>query len=169
MNTLVNMNDPILKEKTKRFDFENPPMDPVKLARELAECMLQNNGVGLAAPQIGYPYRVFVIKSNPILCCYNPIIVDMSEDYIDLEEGCLTYPGLFLKIRRPDAIKVRFTRPDNKTITEKYQGITARIFLHEYDHLEGVVFTSHKNRIALEMAMKRAKKYGHEYNIKSLL
>jgi peptide deformylase len=74
-----------------------------------------------------------------------------------MDEGCLSFPNLFLKIKRPRTIKVRFTKPNGDTETMKFDGITARCFLHELDHLNGIVFTSKANRYHLERAMKYKK------------
>ena len=76
---LVSKNDAILKTKTERFDFTNPPEDPIKLAYLLSDVMIKEEGIGLAAPQIGLPYRVFVMGKSPIICCFNPFIVDKKE------------------------------------------------------------------------------------------
>lgn len=155
---LVNKNDPILRQKTPKFDFSNPPYHPDELAHRLTQTMIARGGVGLAAPQIGLPYRAFALKSNPILVCFNPIVVDASTEQIEMEEGCLTFPGLVLKIKRPKIIKVRFTLPNGETRTEKFIGMTARIFQHENDHLDGILFTSKVSPLKLEMARKKLKK-----------
>ena len=82
---LVDKNNDILYQKTERFDFTNPPIDPSELAHILAQTMIVNNGIGLAAPQVGLPYRSFVMGGNPIFCCFNPVIVDTSSVQIYLE------------------------------------------------------------------------------------
>src|SRR5665213_1536971 len=114
---LVPPTDPILKQKLEKFSFTNPPTDPTQLARDITETMISKNGLGLAANQVGLPYRVFAMKSNPVYVCFNPIIVDISTEKIYLEEGCLTFPGLFIKIKRPKTIKARFTMPNGQTDT----------------------------------------------------
>ena len=120
--------------------------------------MLSHDGIGLAANQIGLPYRVFAIKANPVLVCFNPRIVDYSKETIVLEEGCLTFPGLYLKIKRPRDIKCRFTYPNGETITKTFTGATARIFQHELDHLNGILFTEKVGPTALALAKIRMKK-----------
>jgi peptide deformylase len=74
---LVDCNDPILKQKTENFDFANPPINPVELYNDLAETMRENDGLGLAAPQVGLPYRVFVMRAENIIGIFNPRIVDI--------------------------------------------------------------------------------------------
>lgn len=156
--SLVAKDHSLLKTKLEPFDFANPPTEPNQLARDLAETMLSNNGVGLAANQCGLPYRVFVIKSAPILCCFNPKVVDVSSQEVYLEEGCLTFPGVFYKIKRPRKIKVRFTQPNGETVTRVFEGITARIFQHELDHLDGILYQSRVSLFHKEQAERRAKK-----------
>ncbi len=155
---LVDSNDPILKQKMGRFDFSNPPMDPHEIAHILAQTMIKNDGLGLAANQVGLPYRVFVVMGNPILCCFNPIIVDVSEDTLLMEEGCLSYPNLYVKIKRPQVIRIRYTRPDGVTVTEQYQDLTARVMQHELDHLDGICHLNRANKIHLDQARNKAKK-----------
>lgn len=160
---LVGSDSPILKRKLATFAFEAPPQDPIEIARILSESLLTHGGVGLAANQIGLEHRVFAIKAKEMLVCFNPRIVDVStkQDYLD--EGCLTFPGLFIKIKRPTHIKVRFQYPNGETVTETYTGITSRIFQHELDHLDGILFQERANPIHLEQArnkLRRLKKYG---------
>lgn len=155
---LVDANDPILKQKLPRFDFNNPPADPHEIAHILAQTMIKNEGLGLAANQVGLPYRVFVVMSNPILCCFNPMIVDESEDTLLMEEGCLSHPNLFVKIKRPQVIRIRYTRPDGVTVTEQYQDLTARVMQHELDHLDGICHLNRANPIHLEQARNKMKK-----------
>ena len=178
--SLVDKDDPILREVMPEVDFDNfvyaAPTDneivsnvskpqPVKLARDLADTMLKYNGIGLAANQVGLRHRVFAIKSNPVMVCFNPILVDVSEKTELLDEGCLSIPGMFAKVRRPSIIKARWTRPDGETITEKYSGLTARIFLHELSHLNGELFTDYLSSLVLVMAIKKANKNGFKYKI----
>lgn len=160
---LVPKTDPILKEKIPKFDFSNPPIDPVELAHILTQTMLQKNGLGLSAPQIGLPYRAFVIRSNPIICCFNPFIVDRTSDMVYLDEGCLTFPNLFVKIKRPSAIKIRYTEPNGNVVTNKYTGMTSRAIQHECDHLEGILFTTRANSYHLEQSRKKLKKYEKQF------
>jgi peptide deformylase len=147
-----------LRTKLEPFDFLNSPTDPIQLAKDLTETMLHHNGMGLAANQVGLPYRVFVIKANPILACFNPRIVSQTGEEIDLEEGCLTFPNYYVKIRRPKQIRVRYTYPNGETVTQIYDGMTARIFQHELDHLDGILFQSRATLFHKEQADRRAKR-----------
>ena len=151
---LVNCNDPILKQRVENFDFSNPPMNPVELYNDLAETMKENDGLGLAAPQIGLPYRAFVMRAENIIGVFNPKIVDIYSEMVYLEEGCLSYPNLWVKVKRPKKIKVRFTHPNGETETKVFDGMSARVFQHEFDHLEGIVHTKRANRYHLDQAKK---------------
>ena len=155
---LLDCNDPFLRKPVEKFDFSNPPTDPLELAVDLAETCLHHNGLALSANQVGLPYRVFVIRGEEIIVCFNPVLVDQSEETIVLEEGCLSFPNLFVKVKRPKKIKVRYTEPNGETKTQIFDGFTARVFQHELDHLNGIVYTSRANKFHLEQARKRAKK-----------
>ena len=155
---LVNSEDPILKEERPAFDFTNPPCDPVELAKNLTETMIANNGLGLSANQVGLKYRVFVMNGSPVHACFNPRIVDETlTNIVLMDEGCLSFPNFYVKVKRPRTIKVRYTMPNGETVTHKFDGITARCFLHELDHLNGVIFTTRANQFHLNKAMKRKK------------
>jgi peptide deformylase len=155
---LVNQNDPVLTKLCDVFNFSNPPMDPFELARNLVKTMYDHNGVGLAANQVGIPYRVFAMRGSPEnFVCFNPKIVQPSEMEIILEEGCLTYPGLLVKIKRPQHIRVRLTTPNGETLTKQFTGMTARIFQHELDHLNGIIFYNRANLYHRDQALKKWK------------
>jgi peptide deformylase len=158
IHDLVDKHHPILKTELDKFDFQNPPTDPIQLAHDLAETMLAKGGIGISANQIGLPYRVFAMMAEKIIVCFNSILLSESDEQIVLEEGCLSYPNLFVKIKRPQEIRVRYTEPNGNIITEKFSGMTARVFQHELDHLNGIVYTKRANLIHLEQAKKNAKK-----------
>jgi peptide deformylase len=155
---IIKHTNPILKEVMPAFDFRNPVVDPLQLYTDLAETMRENNGMGLSANQIGVRTRAFVMTGEEILGIFNPRVVDESSEVVTLEEGCLSYPNLFVKIKRPKSVKVRFTTPDGQTSTKTFTGMTARVFLHELDHLDGVAHTSRANRFHLDQAKKLVKK-----------
>lgn len=149
-----------LQEKAEPFDFNNPPVDPVELAHLLAKTMLANEALGLAANQLGLPYRCFVISANPIICCFNPRIVDFGEETVLMDEGCLSFRGEYVKVKRPRRIKVRYTLPNGEVVTEKFVDMTARIFQHELDHLDGVSMLDRASYLERERFHKRRKKLG---------
>lgn len=156
---LLEASDPLLTTVCNGFDFMEPPFDPVEFAHELVKFLYEQQGLGLAANQVGVPYRVFAMRGSPEnFVCYNPRIVQPSEQTVVLEEGCLTYPGLFVKVKRPQHIRVRFQTPNSDTQTQTFTGMSARIFQHEMDHLDGIIFYSRANRYHKDQGFKKWKK-----------
>lgn len=156
---LVDKNDSILSEVCADFNFMNPPFDPIEFSQELVKFMYDSNGIGLAANQVGIPYRIFCMRGHPQnFVCFNPKIVMFAEEQIVLEEGCLSFPNLIVKVKRPKHVRVRFSTPNGDTRTETFTGMTARIFQHELDHLNGVLYFNRANRYHKEVAMKKWKR-----------
>jgi len=143
------------------FDFKNPPIDPVNLSASMVQTMRKLGGYGLSANQVGLPLKMFVIEGEPAYAIFNPRITYFGDEIIILEEGCLSFPGFSLKVSRPRFIRVRFQDPYGDFITKQFDGITSRVFQHEYDHLEGVDFTQKVSKLKRDMAIKKwKKKYG---------
>ena len=118
--------------------------------------MIKENGLGLAANQVGLDMQLFLI-GNPevpdtIIPIFNPAIMERSHEQVLMKEGCLTWPGMTMKIKRSTWISARFQNLDGKFQTQKFMGITARCFQHEFDHLNGVVFFSKVSRYHLAQA-----------------
>ena len=139
-------------------------IDWVEREKEMFELMHNNLGVGLSATQVGSSYNMFVMRHSFLgdMGVYKPEILE-TEGEVDIEEGCLTWPLLFIHIKRPAEIKVRFYKNDGETQIEmSMDGIDARCFLHEYDHLQGTNFidivSDFKLRRAMEKRDKRFKK-----------
>ena len=161
MTELVPRTDPILRQEPQQFDFENPQMDPEELSALLQTKMIQENGVGLSAVQVGINLSVFCIghRSQPdeIMTVFNPKIVDYSVDMEEADEGCLSFPGYFMPVLRSKEIRCRFSRSDGTTDTIKLDGFQARVFQHEYDHCIGKTFQQRVSRRVWERAGKKAK------------
>lgn len=154
--TLVPENDQILRHECEEFDFVNAPFNQIEFAKELVYSMYHHNGIGLAANQVGVPYRIFAMRGSPEnFVCINPRIVGTSEKHVVLEEGCLSFPGLICKVKRPARIRLRFAMPNGEIRTETFDGMTARIVQHEMDHLNGKLFYDRANRYHRELAFKR--------------
>ena len=163
---LVKHNDPILITQCQPFNFQEPPFDPIEFSNELVKAMYEWNGLGLAANQVGVPYRVFAMRGQPQnFVCFNPRIVLPSSEQIILDEGCLSFPGLVVKVKRPRHIRVRFDTPNGDTRTETFIGMSARVFQHELDHLNGLLYFNKANRYHKEIALKKWKK-GHVSTLK---
>lgn len=154
---LVEHTDTLLRAELEPFDFENPPVDPEELAIQLVEFMRANDGIGLAANQVGLPYRVFAMEGEPAHVCFNPRVVMPGEEQVTLEEACLSFPGMEVKVKRPKSIKVRFNGPDGEVYTKTFTGMTARIFQHELDHLDGIRMIDRANRFHREQALRKWK------------
>lgn len=153
---LLNYNDPMLKVKSEPFDFQNPPFDPFEFSQKLVAFMYSKNAICLAAVQVGIPYRIFAMRGAPEnFVCFNPKIVMPSHELVRLEEISLTYPDLEVKIKRPQHCKVRFATPNGEVRTETYTGITARVFQHTMDFLDGEVFYHKANPIHRDQALKK--------------
>ena len=120
-------------------------LDRHHLSRVLIDNMIYHNGIGISANQIGIWERAFAmvrdLENNEVMVCFNPRIVKSYSEEVEMEEGCLSYPELFLKIKRPDKIVVKYEDEDKKTHKMKLQGLASRVFQHEYDHMEGIDFT----------------------------
>ena len=120
-------------------------LDRHHLSRVLIDNMIHHNGIGISANQIGIWERAFAmvrdLENNEVMVCFNPRIIKSYSEEVEMEEGCLSYPELFLKIKRPDKIVVKYEDEDKKTHKIKLQGLASRVFQHEYDHMEGIDFT----------------------------
>lgn len=158
MLSLVDSTNPILTEKTEPFDFENPPIAPEELANMLLTVLAQERGIGLAANQVGLPFSVFAVHGDPFVL-FNPKIVDVSEEQVLLDEACLSFPGLTVKVKRPKSIRVRFTNIKGEVETHKYTGMTARVIQHEIDHLEGKLFYNRASKYHKDQGFRKYKTY----------
>jgi peptide deformylase len=149
----------LLRTEIEAFDFSNPPVDPAELAQQLVDFMRQENGIGLSSNQVGLNYRAFALEGEPAYVCFNPRVVLPGSEQVVLEEGCLSYPGLLVKVKRPRDVKVRFQGPDGEIYTKTFTGMTARAFQHELDHLDGVTMLDRANRFHRESALNKWKQW----------
>lgn len=152
---LVSETDPILMKRCDAFDFNDPLFDPKEFADSLCETMIKHDGLGISANQVGQSLRVFAMRSNPAIVLFNPRIVDVSDNLISMKEGCLSFPLLFLSVKRPDNVRVRFQDYTGETKTQLFIGMTARIVLHEYDHLEGIAYTAKASSLESQRALRK--------------
>ena len=163
---LINETNELLTRSMPGFDFDNPIVPPQELIDEMQKVRKENGGVGLAAPQVGVETRVLVIGAGGMetegiedfnKAFFNPSIkyLEGKEDY--MIEGCLTFPGLFVKIKRPDAACINYDDQDGVNYEEVFTGMTSRILQHEIDQLNGILFISRANRHHLLKAQKDRK------------
>lgn len=154
--TLLPDTDPMLHRAMPAFDFTTHP-DPQALVDSLWDCQKANEAVGLAANQVGLEYRVFVMGMDEQIAAFNPVVLE-ENDPTRGPEGCLTYPGLALDVERPFRITVSYQDVTGAPVEREFEGLLARCFCHETDHLNGITFTSKVSRLKLDMAMKKLKK-----------
>lgn len=147
---IVAYGDPVLRKVSE--DAEPEVVDIKVLSEDMFETMRNANGVGLAAPQIGKSLRMFVVDASPMedekyadfsAVFVNPEILDEDGEDWDFEEGCLSIPGIREDVRRKEKIWIRYYDESWQQHEKKFDGIAARIIQHEYDHLEGVLFTDY--------------------------
>ena len=142
LKLLIPSEDPLLHKKIKKCSYN---LDRSKLSYTLNENMFHHKGVGLSANQIGIEERAFVMmideKTEETITCFNPKIIKYSKDKVIFEEGCLSYPDLFIRVLRPSTIVVKYEDEGKEIHKVKMTEYIARIFQHEYDHMEGIDFT----------------------------
>tara|TARA_B100000085_G_scaffold205638_1_gene189255 strand:- start:1818 stop:2339 length:522 start_codon:yes stop_codon:yes gene_type:complete len=157
--TLIESTNPLLRIKLSECSSD---LDREKVESQLIDSMKHYQGIGLSANQVGIMERVFVmysdVKKGEIISCFNPKIITQSDTEVVIEEGCLSYPGLWLKVKRPDGIEVEYEDKTGEVQSKAMFGLECRIFLHEYDHMEGTDFTKKVSKIKLDRAKKRQSK-----------
>jgi peptide deformylase len=161
---IINFPNPILSETMPVFDFDNPTIDPKELEKNLIDTMLANKGVGLSANQVGIKANVFVMghSSDPASAqaFFNPVIISASKDHNDMVEGCLSFPGVFLKVKRPSRILARWQNSDGEWQESEFKGYDAKCFCHEYDHLNSINMSDRVSQLRWALAVKKSRKIG---------
>ena len=165
---LIPPSDPRVLTMIAPFDEkilqEEEKISPKEFSDNMFETMQQYGGIGLSANQVGKPYRMFVMGGHPQIesgkkrTCYNPVIKGYSKELIRFREGCLTFPYLFLDIKRPRAVAVEYYDENMTKVEENLTGMSSRIFQHEYDHMQGIVFTEKVSKFKLKWEMDKRKK-----------
>jgi peptide deformylase len=150
--------DPILLSPPSDWDFDGED-DAQMFSNMLLDRMVELGGIGLSANQVGVPRKVFVIGMNEFKkAFFNPEIVETSKEEITGEEGCLSFPGVFMQVRRPEKVLIKYQNEKSEYHTEEYKGLTARVILHEYDHMLGKVFKERVSKLKWDLATKRVTK-----------
>ena len=159
MMKLIRDPDPVLKQRAENWDFKNH-INAAVIEREMLAIMNASNGIGLAANQVGLLRRVFVLKlqDGRELGCFNPWIMFGDNDKIEDNEGCLSFPNLWLKVKRHNKITAAYLDNTGKDCIIELDGIDSRCFQHELDHLEGITFTEYVSDLKLQMARKKQRK-----------
>ncbi len=157
---------PILRQIS--YDVHEEDL-PDQVSKIMFDTLKNDNGIGLAGPQVGLLKRIFIIDTTPLIeddplikkveqVCLNPQILDIADDQVIYNEGCLSIPGIYKDVYRPDKIRVRYQTLSFETIEEELEGIRARIFQHEYDHLEGILFIDKLSALQRKLLSGKLKK-----------
>lgn len=158
---LVSQYDKILKEPCEEVDFEMVPGTEVAYtSMSLMETVKHYDGLGLSANQVGIKLRMFAIQmmdEGKCYCLINPKVLDQSKTMQKVNEGCLSFPGLFLTIERPDWVEMEFQAANGEVLQKRFEGIYATCALHELDHLNGKTFTELVPKTKLQIAMGKRK------------
>ncbi len=168
---IVAYGDPVLRKECR--NIEKGELDVKQLAEDMFETMYAASGVGLAAPQIGKDIRMFVVdghqmnqnleddeEKNPHLEGFRKVFINAEileeegEEWA-YEEGCLSIPDVRAEVYRPETVKIRYRDTDWNEHTEVYADMAARIIQHEYDHIEGILFTDHVSPLKKQLLKKR--------------
>ena len=146
--------DPVLRQRTREVTEFDERL--VRLAADMHEAMRAHEGVGLAANQVGILRSVFTwAVGEEQGSVVNPVLEESSAELQDGEEGCLSFPGLFYPLERPLRARVRYRELTGDEQTADLEGFIARVFLHEMDHLQGILFIDHLARHDRKDALRR--------------
>lgn len=158
---LISETDPILKKCSEDWIFDKD-QNAEDLEQSMIALMLSHNGRGLAANQTGLLKRVFVIQlseQDKPFAMFNPKLLTQSdEETVDIE-GCLSFPNLFLEVKRPAHITIEYFNKKGELHKLELSDMDARCFLHELDHLNGICFVEKISKLKLTMAKKKQRKY----------
>lgn len=158
---IVLYGDPVLREKAKPVDKINQAVKD--LVAGMTATLKNAKGLGLAAPQVGESLRIFIIDlsalelTEPLRVFINPQILETSGETM-LEEGCLSFPGIYQKIVRPEFVRVRATDIDGNGFELNASGVLARAIQHEYDHLEGKLFIDYISSLSRALLKGRLRR-----------
>jgi peptide deformylase len=162
---------PVLKRKAEVINKDYPKL--VELINDMFETMYNANGVGIAAPQIGLSIRIFIVDTNPFSedeslsdedrselksfkkTFINPEILDENGDEWSFEEGCLSIPNIRESVLRQESIKIQYFDENFNKHIESYNGLLARVIQHEYDHIEGILFTDKLSSFKKQLLKKK--------------
>ena len=158
--------DPVLRQPARDVvEFDERLR---RLADDMLETMRSVPGVGLAANQVGVLKRLFTWEvEEEHGAVVNPVLEDASEEVVEADEGCLSFPGLFYPLGRPFGVRITYRDLDGESRTRSVDGLLARVFLHEMDHLNGVLFIDHLARHDRKDALKRMREYRDQHLVRA--
>ena len=152
--------DPVLRRRANPVDAVTP--DIRRLANDMIDTMYDEVGIGLAAPQVGISLRLMVVgddNGRTPRALVNPVIADRGGE-ITAEEGCLSLPGIFAPVTRSEWVRLEAQDLDGKPVAIRAKGLTARVFQHEMDHLDGVLFIDRLDAMSRDRIKRKIKKEG---------
>lgn len=163
---IVTYDDDVLRQKAEPVQKNSPELQ--SLIDDMFDTMYNSDGVGLAAPQVGKLLRIFVADADPMieeeegsihgpLALINPEITFESDRKIDMDEGCLSIPGVNAKVTRPEKIVVNYLDRDFNEQKQEVDGWLARVIQHEKDHLDGILFLDHLSMFKRKMLSSKLK------------
>lgn len=159
--TILHDGHPLLRESLAETPVAELD-DPIGIAEAMERTMVEADGFGLAANQVGLRVRAFAIhlRSGEVMTMFNPRLTPIDGESDLGEEGCLSFPGLYLKVRRLRRVRVQYEKARGQSASMDLDGIDAVCAQHEVDHLDGRVFTSRVSSLVLRMARRRLEKKG---------
>lgn len=158
---IVKYGDPVLREVSQ--PVEKITAEVKELLADLKEALREANGLGLSAVQIGVPLRVFIVDLSAVdltaetKVFINPEIIENSGN-VEYEEGCLSFPGIFQRLTRPERVKIKALDENGKEFILEVDGIAARAIQHENDHLDGVLFIDHFSALGRALVDRKLKR-----------
>lgn len=160
---LVYYPDEFLTKKVDDVNIDNPELDLKEIKDQMVDLMLTSNGIGLSANQVGLNAQLFVMgdsvdNSNILI---NPIVLQHTKDTVVDLEGCLSFPGIFTQVKRPKEILVEYYNENLEYQRTHIKGYSVKVFLHEWDHLQGITFKDRVSPLKWKMAKKKAHKQGY--------
>ena len=161
--TLGSTREQVLKEKATLIGEINEEIE--RISQAMIESMIANDGIGLAGPQVDYSKRIFVTNApgDKPRVFINPEIIHTSMEVVPYEEGCLSVPGVYADVMRPEGVTIQAWNEKGKPFRIEAEGILARVIQHEYDHLKGILFVDHLNDKKKQRVLKiYGRKQGRE-------
>ena len=157
--TLIDPQHPLLNSPLPEIPADTEPENRKELMDNIVESMKHYGGIGLSANQVGLALRMCVFGDNKhYIPFFNPKILEYGGPEVAIEEGCLSYPGLFVKIWRQEWIIAQWEDENRELHKENFTGLQSRVFQHEYDHMQGIDFRSLAGRMALDIAQRKLKR-----------
>jgi len=152
--------DPVLRRRAKPVEAVTPEVRDV--IADMVDTMYDEMGLGLAAPQIGVSLRLMVVadeEGREARALLNPVITEQGGE-VTAEEGCLSIPGIFAPVKRAEWVRLEAQDPEGKPVAITARGLRARVFQHEMDHLDGVLFIDRLDPVTRDRIKRRIKKDG---------